>query len=108
MTVPDTSDRRSFGRVQRVWLKFALAIGLALAALLAGTTGIGPWPESGFVSGLILVASGPLFALRLKASRQSGGEPSTRSWPWDKLPWLTALVGLAEILAVLAQAMAGR
>jgi len=96
------------GGPDRVWLKYGLAVLLAALALAAGATGIGPWPESGFVSGLILLATGPLFALRMRAHDPSNPNRLGDAPRLDRLPWITAFIGLAEIGAILFMAVSGR
>jgi hypothetical protein len=91
--------------VGRIWLKYLLAVTLSIVALLAGTTGIGPWPESGLVSGLILLATGPLFALRLSSYPPDQPSRQGQAGLWKKLPWLTAVAGLVEIAFILATAI---
>jgi hypothetical protein len=108
MTHQDQPARQPTGGARRIWLKFALAIGLSALAVLAGTFGIGPWPESGFVSGLILLATGPFFALRLSASHLREKNPTQAGGAWDNLPWLTSAIGLAEMAVVLATAISKR
>ena len=94
--------------VGRVWLKYLLAITLSIVALLAGMAGIGPWPESGLVSGLILLGTGPFFALRLISSAPSQPNQPSHADLWKELPWLTTAIGLAEIAFILAGAINGQ
>lgn len=106
MTHQDQNNGSGAGSSGHIWLKYLLAFMLSTAALLAGTTRVGPWPESGFVSGLILLATGPLFALRMRAadSLELGRRGKPRHMEW--LPWFTAAIGLIEIALVLAAATA--
>lgn len=97
MTPPEPTGDPFPSAIQRIWLKYVGAIGLAALALLAGLSGIGPWPESGFVSGLILLATGPFFALRLAAVDATRPERTERGSVWRALPWATAALGLVEL-----------
>jgi hypothetical protein len=98
---PPTSSDTS---APRVWLKYGLALMLSAAALWAGLSGLGPWPESGLVSGLILMATGPFFAMRLRSAGGVARQPASFPLPWGTLPWLTAGAGVVEIVVVVATA----
>jgi len=108
MTHQDPNRGPATPLVGRIWLKYLLAITLSIVALLAGMTGIGPWPESGLVSGLILLGTGPFFALRLISSAPSQPNQPSHADLWKELPWLTTAIGLAEIAFILAGAINGQ
>jgi hypothetical protein len=108
LTPEPRSQRAPAGELRRVWIKYGGALLLSAIALWAGLSGLGPWPESGLVSGLILVATGPFFALRLSTTESRASAPHDSARLQSRAPWLTAAVGLVEIAAVMISAVGGR
>jgi hypothetical protein len=101
----DRPEDDGAGSAKNVWLKYGLALLLAAAAFAAGVLGAAPWPESGLVSGLILMGTGPLFALKLAALEQTQPKLRRDANCYRRLPWFTATAGLIETAVVLVIAI---
>jgi hypothetical protein len=100
--------RESASGSRSIWVKYAFALVLSFGALAAGLLDVSPWPESGFVSSLILLATGPFFALRLTVEARSHNEQGTGHRTWGRLPWLTAALGLFELIVIFMLTVQGR
>lgn len=87
-------------------LKYALSVLLSAVSLGLGWVLRDLWPDSGFVSGLILMGTGPMFAIRFAQLRAGVAPAQAKGRALAYLPWVTTVAGIA-VLAITFSTAAG-
>lgn len=101
---PSPSSDPKMSSKRGLLLKFSLSILLSAASLALGFFLHDLWPDAGFVSGLILLGTGPMFAIRFAEWRSGQAPAGTSGRTFVYLPWITTLAGLGVLVMTFAAA----